>query len=65
MKEEGATPWGRRPRQKKLPLIYGTAPMIYCTREVTTHYHHNDMVEGELTTHSHHDSTMTARQKPP
>jgi hypothetical protein len=58
MKEEDTTPWGRRPRQKEQPLIYGTILMIYCRREVTAHYHHNDMVERKLTTHSHLDQEL-------
>jgi hypothetical protein len=38
-------------------------PYRFTTWErITTHYHYNDMVEGELTTHSHHDSTT---KKPP
>jgi hypothetical protein len=47
MKEEGATPRGRRPRQKEQPLIYETATMIYRTREVTTHHHHDDIMDNK------------------
>jgi hypothetical protein len=33
-------------------------PLAHAEEELTTHYHHNDTVEGKLTTHSHHDDTV-------
>jgi hypothetical protein len=33
-------------------------PLSHAEEELTTHYQHDDTVEGKLTTHSHHDDTV-------